>query len=387
MNISVENEVALPPCRHRVKPSGWRDAARSHRSLIPAALLTVAGPLAAAALVLSLVTATQAVAQDSDLVILRSGNPVVGEVQSLRRGTLNFDTPEMDVVGIDWEDIAFLTSPLFFEVETSGGERYFGSLASADTAVLIVVGEQRSDTIAFPEVVEIGAIETSFWARTSGFVDLGGNLAKANSLASVLTQGRFAYRGPKWGFEVAGDTYLQRQESVDSAGNTLEQRTSRASAQTTLNRFLSARWVASASGQFETNEELNLDSRFLGILGGQFIIFRNQGLEFTTGAGGVVNAEQFTGEDRQTTGEVLIAAAFDVFDIGDIDVFTTLSTYTNPSDGGRFRLNFDGRVSWEIFEDFFLGFSTINRYDSRPASEDASTSDFQYGITIGWSWG
>ena len=40
-----------------------------------------------------------------------------------------------------------------------------------------------------------------------------------------------------------------------------------------------------------------------------------------------------------------------------------------------------------IFEDFFLGFSTINRYDSKPASEDASTSDFQYGITIGWSWG
>jgi hypothetical protein len=342
--------------------------------------------LAAAELALSLLTPTQAAAQDSDLVILRSGNPVVGEVKSLRRGTLDFDTPEMDVVGIDWDDIAFLTSPLFFEVETSGGERYFGSLASADTAVLVIVGQQRSDTIDFQEVVEIGSLETSFWARTSGFVDLGANLAKANSLASLLTQGRFAYRGPQWGFEVNGDTYVQRQESVDTAGNTFEQRTSRASAQATLNRFLGARWVASASGRFETNEELNLDSRFLGILGGQYIIVRNQGLEFNIGAGGTVNDEQFTGEERQTTGEVLLTAVFDVFDIGDIDIFTSLDTYTNPTDGGRFRLNFDGRVSWEIFEDFFLGFTTINRYDSKPPSADASTTDFQYGVTIGWSW-
>jgi hypothetical protein len=366
----------------------WRfNAAKGTGAALTARVTTaLMVPLLAGGWTVGLLAPTHAAAQDSDLVILRSGNPVVGEVQSLRRGTLSFDTPEMDVVGIDWEDIAFVTSPLFFEVETSGGERYFGSLASADTAVLIVVGDQRADTLDFREVVEIGSIETSFFARTSGFVDLGANLAKANSLASLLVGGRFAYRGPKWGFEVNGDTYVQTQESVDTAGNTFEQRTSRASAQTTLNRFLSARWVASASGKFETNEELSLDSRFLGVLGGQYIIVRNQGLELTAGAGGALNDEQFTGEERQTTGEVLLTATFDVFDIGDIDIFTSVDTYTNPSDGGRFRASFDGRVSWEIFEDFFLGFTTINRFDSKPPSEDASKSDFQYGVTIGWSW-
>ncbi len=45
-----------------------------------------------------------AAAQDSDLVILRNGNPVVGEVKSLRRGSLSFDTEEMDSEGEPMDD-------------------------------------------------------------------------------------------------------------------------------------------------------------------------------------------------------------------------------------------------------------------------------------------
>ena len=46
------------------------------------------------------ITASAAFGQDLDRVVLRSGNPVVGEVEELRRGTLDFDTDEMGVVGI-----------------------------------------------------------------------------------------------------------------------------------------------------------------------------------------------------------------------------------------------------------------------------------------------
>ncbi len=339
------------------------------------ALLTCAFALAAAPVS----------AQDSDLVILRNGNPVLGEVKSLRRGSLSFDTEEMDVVEIDWEDVALLTSPLFFEVETSDGRQFFGSLESADTAVLVVVGEARSDTLAFPEVVEIGPIESGFWARTNGFVDVGSNIARANNLASVLLQGRFTYRGPKWGFDVFGDTYLQRSDVEDELGNTIEQRTSRASLQVGVNRFLGAKWVASAAGRGETNEELELDLRLLGILGGQYMIIRTQGLELSAGAGAAINDEQYVGEERATSAELVVNGVFDMFDVGDVDVFLGLDTYTNPKDE-RFRVNFDGRVQWEVIDDFFIGVTAATRLDSRPPSESASKVDYNYGISIGWSW-
>jgi hypothetical protein len=331
-------------------------------------------------------TALPAAAQDSDLVTLRRGAEIVGEVKSLRRGNLDFDTHEMDVVGIDWDDIAFLVSPMFFEVDTSSGEQYFGSLASTgDTAVLVVAGAQRSDTLAFQDVVEIGPIESGFWHRTNGFVDFGSNVAKANALSSVQLKGRFAYRGLKWGFSIDGDAYYQTQEATDEQGTTFTEETSRASLGGTLNRFLGASWVGSGSGSFETNDELDLDRRFLGIVGAQYEIIRNQGIELTAGAGAAYNAEQFTGEDRTTSGEAVLSAAFDVFDVGNIDVFTTVETFTNPADS-RFRINLDGRVSWEIFSDFYLGFTATNRFDSNPPSETAETSDYQYGVTIGWSW-
>ena len=150
---------------------------------------------------------TATVAAQQDTVILRSGNPVVGEVKSLRRGSLSFDTDEMDVVKIDWDDIAFVRSASFFEVTLSRGAQYFGSLAGADTAMLLVVGVDRTDTLAFHDVVEIGPIEKGFFARTNGFVDLGTNLARANRLASLLVKGRFTYRGPEWGFDVNAESY------------------------------------------------------------------------------------------------------------------------------------------------------------------------------------
>jgi len=342
--------------------------------------------LLAGALALGAAAGAPAGAQELDIVVLRNGNPVEGEVKSLRRGNLSFDTEEMDLVDVDWDDIAFLTSAQLFEVETVDGRRLFGTLATADTAMLVVVGDQRSDTLDFQDVVEMGPIESGFLARTNGFVYFGTNVARANRLASLQLKGRFAYRGPNWGFDVNSDTYLQRQESVDEAGNTSEQRTRRASAQLTLNRFLGARWVASGAGRVEMNEELNLDSRLLALLGGQFLIVRNQGLELSVGAGAALNDEQFTGEEKQTSGEALLSLGFDVFDVGDVDIFTSLDTFTNPTDGGRLRVNFDGRVSWEIFNDFYLGFTATNRYDSAPPSEGAEKHDFQYGVTIGWSW-
>ena len=61
-------------------------------------------------------------AQDLDRVILRNRNPVVGEIEELRRGTLRVDTDEMGVVGIDWNDIVFLTSSEIFDVIDVDGD-------------------------------------------------------------------------------------------------------------------------------------------------------------------------------------------------------------------------------------------------------------------------
>jgi hypothetical protein len=338
------------------------------------------------ALVLSATLVTPASAQQQDTVILRSGNPVIGEVQSLKRGSLSFDTEEMDVVEIDWDDIAFVRSASYFEVTLSSGALYFGSLAGADTARLVVVGVDRSDTLAFQDVVAIGSIEQGFFARTNGFIDVGTNLARANRLASVLVKGRFTYRGPWWGFDVSGESYWQRQESVSEANDTTTQTTKRNAFGLSVNRSLGARWVIVGSGQLEQNQELELDRRLLGSFGGGYQIIRNHGVEWYVGAGGTVNDERYTDEEPNTTAELQVITGFDAFDVGDVDLYTKVTTYSSPADGGRFRMDVDARIAWEIFSDFTIGLNVTERFDSKPPSATAAKRDYQYALSIGWSW-
>jgi len=333
-----------------------------------------------------LLPATPLSAQVQDTVTLRSGNLVVGEIKSLRRGNLSFDTEEMDIVKIDWDDIAFLTSSDIFEVTLVSGAELFGSLQSADTAVLVIVGTASADTVPFEDVIEIGPIEAGFFARTNGFVDLGTNLAKANDMASVLAKGRFSYQSPKWGFDVKGESYWQRQESVSEDSDTTTERTSRNSASLTAKRFLGGKWALTGGGVIEQNQELDLDLRVLGLLGGVYAIIRNQSLELSAAAGAAANSEEYAGEGRSTSGEILAEVRFDVFDIGDLDFYTDVSTFVNPSGGGRFRSNLDARIAWEIIDDFIIGLNITESYDSRPPSEGATKRDFQYAFSIGWSW-
>jgi len=343
----------------------------ANTAIVVAALLLLAAPLTA---------------QMQDTVVLRSGNLVVGEVQSLGRGDLAFDTDEMDVVKIDWGDIATVKSSQFFEVVLASGARHFGRLQSADTALLVIVGEVSADTVPFTEVVYIGLIKQGFFARTNGFVDVGTNLARANKLASLLAKGRFNYRGPKWGIELQGESYWQRQESVSETADTTTQRTSRNAASLAVSRSLGGKWAVVGSGQFEQNQELELDLRLLGVIGGAYRIIRNRGVELSVGAGGTVNDEQYVDEERSTSAEFLATVTFDAFDIGDVDLYTSVTTYTNPTDGGRFRANIDARIAWEIFSDFTIGLNVTERFDSRPPSATAATRDYQYAFSIGWSW-
>jgi len=322
-----------------------------------------------------------------DTVVLRSGNPVIGEVEFLKRGSLALDTEEMDVVHIDWDDIALLTSPSFFEVILTSGEKYFGSLASSDTAVLVITGLAQADTVPFPRVVQIEPIETSLWARTNGFIDIGSNMTRANSLKSILIKGRIDYRSPKWGGNIRAEAYGQRQRSVSSEGDTTTQTTSRTSASLSVNRFLRGMWSLVGQGEVEQNQELELDLRLLGVLAGSYQIIRNQGIEFSVGAGLAANHEQFVGEEDNNSAEAIVGAGFDAFDAGDIAIFTSLITYSNPlEEGGRIRVNFDGRVAWDVFGDFTLGFNITERFDSNPPSATASTRDYQYSLSVGWSW-
>jgi len=337
----------------------------------------VAAGLISAALIS---TAHSAAAQDR--MVLVTGVALEGEIKSARRGTLSFDNEELDVVEVDLVDVAELTSSRFFEVSDDTGTTYFGSLAAADSGTVVIAGVV---TLDLARIVEMIAFDNNFWGRTNGYLDIGASIAKANSLASLTIGALGAYRGPRWGLRLSTDGYWQRQETTGELGGVLVETTTRQSFNSSVSRYL-ARWAVQGSADWERNQELDLNSRFQVGVQGIYSLIENQALELRAGAGLVSNTENYVGEDVQTSGEVISGVALDIFDAGDVDLYTALTTYTNVNEGGRFRFALDGRVSWEIVEDFFIGFTVRENYDSRPPVDTGEKRDFRYGFSVGWSW-
>lgn len=324
-------------------------------------------------------------ASAQDRVVLVTGVALEGEIKSARRGEVSFDNDELDVVEIDVEDITELTSPSFFEVTDVFGQQYLGSLVAGDSGTVVVTGPGTSQVLNLIDIVELLAIDDGFWARTNGYLDVGANVAQANSLSSFLIGGLAAYRGPRWGANVGIDGYRQRQTATADNGAKFEQTTNRLALSSTASRYF-AQWAIQASADWEKNDELDLVSRVQFGLQGIYSLIENRSLEFRTGAGFVNNTEAYVGESTQTSAELKVGATLDIFDMGDVDLYTSLYTYTNLNEQGRYRVDLDGRISWEIIDDFTIGFTILERFDNRPPSEAAVKRDYQYGLTLGWSW-
>ena len=81
-----------------------------------------------AALVIVVVLNTPASAQKTDIVTLANGDRITGEVSSLSRGQLEYKTDDTGTLYIEWDKIATVTSTGQFEVGTSDGRRFVGSL-------------------------------------------------------------------------------------------------------------------------------------------------------------------------------------------------------------------------------------------------------------------
>ena len=325
-------------------------------------------------------------ARAQDQVTLRSGLVLHGELKSLSRAKVSFDTPELDVVSIEVKDVVRITSPNFFEVISIGGLVYRGSLADAGPGMLVIVSAGRSDTITIANVATILGFDQTFWGRTSGYLNIGFNLAQANALKSALIGSRLAYRGLKWGFSINEDAYWQRQEATDTAGTVFEQSTRRLSLNTSLTRFVEVRWSVQGSADYERNDELNLDSRIKAGLEAQYELAETQDLELRAGAGLTSNTEQYVGQSATTGAEVTATGLLDIFDLGKLDIYGAVTIYRPLGNADRLRLDFDGRITWEVIEDFFIGFTAVERLDSQPPLAGAKKRDYQYGFTIGWSW-
>jgi hypothetical protein len=71
----------------------------------------------------------------------------------------------------------------------------------------------------------------------------------------------------------------------------------------------------------------------------------------------------------------------------ELDLTASLKIYPSISDFGRVRIEFDTRIRYEIFKDFYWGLGVFDNFDNGPPIEtDSVKNDLGIDATIRWKF-
>lgn len=314
-----------------------------------------------------------------DVIALENGTRIIGELRWMDRGRLELKTDDMGTVKIEWGNVVQVTAPEYFEVEDMGGRLHFGSLTpSADGKGLQVTNILDGHALPLSEVARIQLVETKFWARISGSLDVGASYTSASELLQLDVHGAVRFRRPKFELSVETDAVLTRQPEVDD--------TRRGSLVLSYRRLFSNGQRLGAQGAIEQNRELGYEWRSSATLAWARYLVRNARNELVGGAGLTLNHEVPVegGETTNVEAALGINYANFAYDFPNTDIEVGATGFVGLTQWGRFRLEASARLSREVLRDFYVGVKGYESYDSEPATVGAQRNDWGLTFSLGW---
>ena len=336
---------------------------------------------AALALALSLaLPAAARAAQKTDVVLLKNGDRVTCEIQSLSNGLLTVDTDDMGTIKIEWDKVRTVTSSRLFELETTSGARWYGSLAAAGPGQVAIVG---ATTTAFDQmlVYRVTPIESGFWHRLDGSVSMGGSYTKSSGVGQVYGSFELRARRPAYEWAISYDSTTTFQEGEPDSG--------RYTGRVGYTRLLQDRWLLIGYSQLDSNPDLGFNLRTaVGGVVGRNLIQRNRTV-FQVGGGMTFNVEQPVDGDHRTNAEALAIARYSIvtYDYPKSEAIIGLSVLPSTSDPGRVRVGTNAKLSRAIFtNDFVFAITAFDDYDSRPPAGAVDKNDVGLSFSLGWKF-
>ena len=333
-----------------------------------AALLVLAGYLGT-------LSVSAFAAPKTDILIFTNGDRLTGEIRSLKRGRLSFNTDATGTIAIEWDKVSQVISDQHIQVETNTGARFFGTLKEPPKDSRLVVDTSDGPQMLDPaRVIVMNPIDQH--KGFAGFdidVSLGYNFAKSTG----VKQGTFAvnmeYRTLKRLYSMNASSILSDSDSQEAS--------QRQNLALQFTRLWSRRWTTNGNFSLEHNDELGLDLRTsAGFGGGRYLIQSNTML-LSVEAGLQIARENLADEPEDVDSvEAVFTGSWDWFrfESPELDWSSKLQLIPSLTDTGRLRAEFDTSLQWEIIGDLDFGISFYTSYDNKSQTESTATSD--YGV-------
>jgi hypothetical protein len=332
---------------------------------------------------LAVLCAAPAVAREkSDVVEVKNGDRIRGEIVTLEYGQLKFKTDSLGTIYVEWPDVVSVESRYSFYVESIGGRRHFGALSPAGgPGEIKVTSGTNLQTLPIIDITRIDQVEQGFSDRIDGSFSVGFNYAKSTDITVGSVRVNARYRSELNVASVTVD-YNSTTDSGGESNNRLQLGYT--------HQYLRPRgrfWIGSTS--FERNEELGLDGR-LQVAGGVGRYVRQTSFSEVGIYGGVaVNQEWLRGDaDSQQTIEAILGSNWRIFRFSDPETSLTsgFTVYPGLSEWGRVRTDLNVSLRRELIEDLFFDLSLYHSYDSEPPTDEAAKDDYGIVTSLGYSF-
>jgi uncharacterized protein DUF481 len=138
-----------------------------------------------------------------DVVIMKNGDHLTGEVKKLENGVLYVATDYCSgSIGVDWLQVEKVESTAEFQVVLKDGERSTGKIQKVPAAetdkdfeVDAPAGEVHAPA---PDVITIESHKPSFWRQLTGAIDFGVDFTSGNNQTSLSSDASANYLSTKW---------------------------------------------------------------------------------------------------------------------------------------------------------------------------------------------
>ncbi len=317
-------------------------------------------------------------APKTDIIVFNNGDKLTGEIKSLNRGRLSFNTDATGTISIEWAEISHIESLQNIQVETSTGKRFFGHLEPTEEDDVVVINTGNGlQTLDDAQVISMNPIEDKGIGAFDIDLTVGYNFAKAGGVKQGNIGIDVDYRTLVRIYSFTASTTTNDSDSQESS--------TRSNFGLQYKRLWRNRWYVNGDLTLDQNDELGLNLRTsIGGGGGRFLIQSNSML-LSVQAGLQISRENLIDEPDDTDSiEAVISTSWDWFRFHapELDWSTSLQLIPSLTESGRVRANFDTGLKWELFNDLKWGLSFYSSFDNKPQSSDASTSDYGVNTTL-----
>ncbi len=334
-------------------------------------------------IVASLLLNLPALAKGSDVVIMKNGDRLTGEVKKLESGVLYIDMPYVSgSIGLDWSQVDKVESTASFQVVLSDGRRMSGTFEKEsapeqpreDVSVRNNNAEIRTSS---DQVVKLESVKESFWRQLKGSIDFGYDFTSGNNQTALTSDGSATYTRTAWSATTSYNAQFSGQ-SGGSQSNLLD-------FQTAGERYLNKNSFVLGLGDFlhSSQQELNLRTT-LGGGYGRFWLRTNQNV-LRWIAGTVYTHEDFVGHSSDENIEGLLGLQYQLFRFDRYNLQSQLLGYPGLSDYGRIRITTKNTFTVKLVNNFHTELSFWDNFDSRPPVT-SKRNELGISSSLGWTF-